>query len=61
MSPPIDPPARQLCAQLLGALVGGQPGELAPEGLYFRRTIQTEQSSERRRVLLLEMLGTLHA
>jgi hypothetical protein len=61
MSTLIDPQARELCAQLLGALVGGQPGELAPQSLHFRRPIQTEQSSERGRVLLLEVLGTLHA
>jgi hypothetical protein len=44
---------------LLGALVRGKPGELTPEGLHFRRPIQPEQSSQRGRVLLLELLGTL--
>ena len=52
---------QDLHAQLLGALVSGKPGELTPEGLHFRGPIQPEQSAEGGRVLLLEVLGTLHA
>ena len=61
MSALIDPQARQFRAQLLGALVGGKPGELAPQGLHFRCPIQPEQPAQSGRVLLLEVLGTLDA
>ena len=61
MSTLIDAQARQLRAQLLGALVSGKPGELTPQGLHFRGPIQPEQSAEGARVLLLELLGTLDA
>src|SRR5215470_10091539 len=61
MSALIDAHTRKLRAQLLGAMLRGEAGEPAPQRLHFRRTVEPEEPSERRRVFLLEMLGTLDA
>ena len=58
MSEEYDPQACELRAQLLGAVVGGKPRELTPEGLHFRGPIEPEQSPKDGRVVLFEMLGT---
>src|SRR5215831_10048816 len=42
-------------------MLRGKPGEPAPQRLHFWCTIEPEQSAERRRVFLLEMLGPLDA
>src|SRR5215471_16588891 len=57
----IDAHAGKLCAQPLGAMLGGEAGKSAPQRLHLRRTVEPKQPSERRRVFLLEMLGTLDA
>jgi len=57
----IDAQTCQFCAQWLGALVGGEPAELTPEGLHFRHSIKPQQSSQRGRVVFLQMLRTLNA
>jgi hypothetical protein len=61
MSAPIDAPTRKFRSQLLGTLLRGKPGKPAPQRLHFRRTIEPEESAERRRVSLLELLGPLDA
>jgi hypothetical protein len=57
----IDAPTRKLRAQLLGAMLRGKPGQPAPQRLYFRCSIEPEESAERGRVFLLELLGPLDA
>src|SRR3974377_1285429 len=57
----IDTQTRKLCAQLLGAMMGGEAGEPAPQGLHFRCSIEPEQSAKRGRVVFLEVLGSLDA
>jgi hypothetical protein len=61
MSALIDTHARKLCAQLLGTMVRGKPGEPAPQRLHFWRAVEPEESAERRWVMFLEMLGPLDA
>jgi hypothetical protein len=61
MSALIDTHTRELRAQLLGAMLRGKAGEPAPQRLHFRRAVEPEQSAERGRVFLLEMLGPLDA
>jgi OOP family OmpA-OmpF porin len=56
-----DPQARQLRTQWLGTLIGGQPRELAPQGLHFRRAIEPRQSAEGGGVVLFELFGALDA
>ncbi len=42
-------------------MLGGQPRELTPQSLDLGRAIQPQQSAERHRVSLLELLGTRDA
>ena len=60
MSALINPQARKLRAQLLGAMVRRKAGEPAPQRLHFRRAVEAKQSAERGRVAFLEMLGPLN-
>ena len=46
----IDAHTRKLRAQLLGTMLRGKAGEPATQCLYFRRTVEPEESAECRRV-----------
>src|SRR5215469_17996659 len=61
LSAPIDAQARQLRAQLLGAMVRRQATEPTPQRLHFRRAVEPKKSAEGRWVSFLEMLGPLDA
>jgi hypothetical protein len=61
MSALIDTQTRQLRAQLLGAMVCRQAGQLAPQRLHLRRSVEPEEPAERGRVAFFEMLGPLDA
>src|ERR1700758_3174430 len=61
MSALVDPQTRKFGAQLLGAMLRRQTGEPAPQRLHFRCAIEPDESTERRWVFLLEMLGPLDA
>src|SRR5712692_2934224 len=61
MSALIDTQTRKPRAQLLGAMVRREAGEPAPQRLYFRRSVEPEESAEGGRVSFLEMLGPLDA
>jgi hypothetical protein len=61
MSALIDTQSRKLRAQLLGAMVRGEAGELAAQRLHFRCSVEPQESAEGGRVSFLEMLGPLDA
>jgi len=61
MSAPIDAPTRKFRSQLLGTMLRGEAGKPASQRLHFRGTIEPEESAERRRVFLFELLGPLDA
>src|SRR5262245_39102483 len=57
----IDTSTRKLRAQFNGAMARRQTSEPAPQCLDFRRTVEPEDSAERGRISLLEMLRPLDA
>jgi len=57
----IDAHTGKLRTELLGAMLGGKAGKPTPQRLHFRRTVEPEESAERRGVFLLELLGPLDA
>lgn len=56
MPAPSNAKACEFRAELLGTVVRREAGELAPQRLHFRRSVEPEESAESRWVSFLEML-----